>query len=154
MPFVTPDVHLQIIDFVIFAIANLVNLFISGIFLARRAGQEQIENALGLVLVTFTFPLAILIIWNGALGREWWTLVLPSLLVGYLLVELLLDYIFKIDFRHTTLLWPYLLIYYLALMGMIGYCFLVKPLYGFITLASYLINLAATWCSYTRVGHG
>ncbi len=145
---------MQTIDFVLFAIANLVNLFIGGIFLARRAGQEQIEHAMGLVLVTFTFPLAILIIWNGALGRAWWAVVLPSLLVGYLLLELLLDYILKIDFRNTMLLWPYLLIYYLALMGMIGYCFLVKPLYGFVTLATYFLNLAATWYSYAKVGHG
>ncbi|MBU7009941.1 MAG: hypothetical protein HXS46_04580 [Theionarchaea archaeon] len=86
--------------------------------------------------------------------REWWAIVLPSLLIVFLIVELILDYILKLDFRHTSLLWPYLLLYYVSLWGMIGYTFLIGTFYGGITLGTYFLNLLATWYSYSRVGHG
>ena len=52
------------------------------------------------------------------------------------------------------MLGPYLALYYLGLLGMIGYAFGAGKLYGFITLATYFLNLAATGYSYSRVGHG
>ena len=72
------------------------------------------------------------------------------------MVELLLDYVLEIDFRrtHTRLLGPYLALFYLGQMGLIGYAFVVQPVYGFVTLATYFLNLLATWYSYSRVGHG
>ena len=58
------------------------------------------------------------------------------------------------DFRHTRLLGPYLGLYYLALMGMVGYSFSIGKPYGAVTPATYLLQLLATWYSYARVGHG
>jgi hypothetical protein len=69
-------------------------------------------------------------------------------------VEFVLDYWLELDFRHSRLLGPYLLLYYLALMGMIGYSFQVGRVFGFVTLATYFLQLAATGYSYRKVGHG
>ena len=63
-------------------------------------------------------------------------------------------YILQINFRSTRLLGPYLLLYYLAILGMIGYSFQIGKTYGFITLLTYFINQIATFYSYFRVGHG
>jgi hypothetical protein len=60
----------------------------------------------------------------------------------------------KLDFRSTALLWPYLLVFYVALMGMIGYSFLIKKSFGYVTLCTYFLALLATWYSYAKVGHG
>jgi hypothetical protein len=49
---------------------------------------------------------------------------------------------------------PYLLLFYLALMAMIGYSFLLGKTYGYITLATYFLHMAATAYSYGRVKHG
>jgi len=76
------------------------------------------------------------------------------LLILFLVIELLFDYILKLEFRKTALLWPYLTIFYVAEMAMIGYSFLIKKSYGFITLGTYLLSLLATWYSYAKVGHG
>jgi hypothetical protein len=83
--------------------------------------------------------------------RPWWTIILPGLLVIYNAVEFVLDCLMKFDFRHLRWLDPYLGLYYLALMGMIGYSFAIGKPFGFITLTTYFINLAATAYSYTRV---
>jgi hypothetical protein len=144
----------QAIDMVLFLVANLVNLLIIGIMLSRPFGLKRLERMLGLGAIACAVPAGLALWLNAASGREWWAIVLPALFVGYLILELILDYILRLDFRHTRLLWPYLLVYYVALNAMIGYTFLVDRVYGTITLATYLLGLLATWYSYSRVGHG
>lgn len=87
-------------------------------------------------------------------GREWWTYVLPSIFIAFLVLEIVLDYILKIEFRTTPLLGPYLLLYYAAIFGMIGYSFRIGKKYGFITLVTYFLSQIAALYSYTQVGHG
>lgn len=82
--------------------------------------------------------------------RACWAIVLPLPLILYCLVELELDYILKLDFRNTGLVWLYIFIFYLALWGMIGYAFLIGRTYDFISLATYFICLVATWYGHTQ----
>jgi hypothetical protein len=144
----------RIIDLGVFTIANLVNLLLVGIFLSRPSGLVKVEYILGLVMVSLILPVGLAILLNAMARREWWTIVLPLLLILYLVIELLFDYILKLEFRNTALLWPYLLVFYVALMAMVGYSFLVKKSYGFVTLGTYFLGLLATWYSYAKVGHG
>lgn len=139
-------------DLAIVVIANVVNVFMIGIFLSRPLGLKTLERALGLIQIALIVPIAIVVIANLRAGREWWTVALPVLLIAFLLLELMLDYVLKIDFRRTRLLGPYLGLYYLSLMGMIGYSFGVGKPYGAVTLATYLLQLLASWYSYARVG--
>ncbi len=142
------------VDIVLFVVANLVNLLVIGIFLARPQGLERVESILGLVLVAMALPVGVVLTLNVLQHREWWTIVLPLPLILFCILELLFDYVLKLEFRETALLWPYLGTFYLALMGMIGYSFSIGKGYGFVTLGTYFLNLLATWYSYSRVGHG
>ena len=144
----------EAVDLALFLIANLVNLLIIGIMLSRPFGLQRLERMLGLGAVACAVPAGLAVMLNAAGGREWWAILLPALFVGYLILELILDYVLRLDFRNTRLLWPYLLVYYVALNAMIGYTFLVDRVYGAITLATYLLGLLATWVSYSRVRHG
>jgi hypothetical protein len=144
----------RMIDTAIFIIANLVNLLLVGIFLSRPKGLKRVEYVLGLIIVAMILPVGIAIILNVLGKREWWAIVLPLIFFVFLVAELFLDYILKLDFRKTKLLGPYLFVYYLALMAMIGFSFLIGRPYGYITLSTYFLNLFATWYSYSKVGHG
>jgi hypothetical protein len=143
-----------IVDTGIFIIANVINLLLVGIFLSRPKEKKKIEHILGLFVVAMILPVGLAIILNVMGKREWWAVVLPSILILFLAVELLFDYILKFNFRKTRWLWPYLLLYYSAMMAMIGYSFLIGNPYGFITLFTYFLGLFATWYSYAKVGHG
>jgi hypothetical protein len=142
------------LDLIVVLIANLINLILSLIFLNRVFGRAEWEHRLGYGTVLVAFPLAAIAVSNLVGGRSWAFWVLPLVMVVYLAVEFLLDYVLKLDFRHTALLGPYLLIYYLAMFALIGYAFLAGKPYGFVTLITYFLNLAATFYSYARVGHG
>jgi len=138
-------IDFRIIDISLFVIANLVNLLIIGVFLCRPKGLARVEHILGIIIVTMALPVSIAVFFNILGKREWWTIVLPLLLILFFLVELLFDYILNLDFRNTALLWPYIFIYYLSIMGMIGYSFLIGRSYGFVTLSIYFLSLIATW---------
>ena len=83
-----------------------------------------------------------------------WMVLLPGLMVLSLLVELLRDYISKIEFRQTWIRGPSLLLYYAAQMSLIGYAFIVNRIFGFITLTTYFFSLDATGYSLRKVGYG
>ena len=148
------SVDFRIIDIGLFVIANLINLLLIGIFLSRPKGLKKAEHILGLFVVAMILPVGVAIVLNILEKREWRTIFLPMILILFLKIELLFDYILKLNFRKTRLLWPYLLLYYLAMMAMIGYSFSIGNTYGFVTLSTYFLGLFATWYSYSTVGHG
>jgi hypothetical protein len=143
-----------IIDFSVFVIANLTNLLLALMFLFRGSGRAKAGSGFGWAAVILGIPLLAAAILNALGGRPWWSYILPGLLVLYDLVEFVLDHLLKFDFRRSRWLGPYLGLYYLALMGMIGYSFAVSRPFGFVTLVTYFINLAATAWSFARVQHG
>lgn len=147
-----PELYRKV-DLPVFGLANLFNFIMVFVFLARIRGASHLPFV-GLLWGVFVLILVILTALNTTAGRDWWAIVLPALFAVFLMLEILLDYILKLDFRSTRLLGPYLLLYYLSLFGMIGYTFQIGKTYGFFTLVTYFIHQAATFHSYFRVGHG
>jgi hypothetical protein len=147
------DRWVRIVDLLVVAVANLMNLLLMGMFLLRAWKKPSAGRLLGWVAVGMALPLAAALGYNLMEGRGWPFWLLPSLTIAYCMVELLLDGILKIDFRQGKLLGIYLAVYYLGLMAMIGYGFLAGKLFGFVTLLTYFANLAATAFSFKQVGH-
>ena len=141
------------VDLTVFTLANLMNIIMVIIFLSRVRGAPR-SSIVGVIWVGFIVVLSIVVVLNVKGRREWWTIALPSLMIAFLILELILDYILQIDFRNTRLLGPYLLLYYAAILGLIGYTFQIGKRYGFITLLTYFMNQIATFYSYFQVGHG
>jgi CubicO group peptidase (beta-lactamase class C family) len=132
------------IDLAVVVAANLYNLLMTSIFFTRPRGWRRFERVVGLIMVALALPLGAAVVLNLLANRAWWFVVLPLPLILHCVVELLLDYILKLDFRKTRWLGPYLGLFYLGQMGLIGYAFAVQPIYGFVTLATYLLCLGAT----------
>jgi hypothetical protein len=141
------------LDLAVVIIANLVNLVLCLIFLNRVFGRAAWEQGLGYASVVMALPLAVIAAANLLGGRSWAYGLLPLVMVAYLALEYVLDYLLKVNFRQTRLLGPYLLLYYLGLFALIGYAFLAGRLYGFVTLLTYFLNLGATFYSYRKVGY-
>ena len=150
----TSTINERTVDWVVFISANLFNLFIICIMLSRPFGLEGFEKVIGILNILLVIPLTVAVILNFASGRDWLSFMLPLVMIAFLILELLLDYVLRIPFRETSLLWPYLALFYLSAWMMIGYTFLVDKTYGFITLITYFLSLAATAYSYSQVGHG
>lgn len=131
----------DLIDLGVILCVNLYNLLLVVMFWARVAENPGLARAAGIGTLVLALPLALLALSNWRLNRDWWRVVLPLLLVAFLGVELVLDYLLKIDFRQGRLLGPYLLLYYLASMVMVGYAFLVSVPAGAVTLVTYFLQV-------------
>jgi len=148
---------LRIVDLGVFVIANIINVLLVVMLMARARAmtrETRVEYVIGLAVVAMALPLAAAVVVNVIGRREWWSWALPLVTIAYLILEFVLDHALKVDFRHSGLLTPYLILFYLGQFAMIGYSFAVGKPYGFITLVTYFINLAATFYSYARVRHG
>jgi hypothetical protein len=86
----TMQLDYRIVDLGLALIANLVMILIIGIMLSRPFGLKRLERYLGLVSVACALPVALAVVLNALGGREWWTIVLPALLVAFLVLELIL----------------------------------------------------------------
>ena len=142
------------IDFAAVFSANFFNLLMVGIMLSRLKGQQRLERFWGMIGVTLIFPLFGVFIYNIYAARDLWKIFLPGLFIVFLLVEWGLDYVLKYPFRQSRWLGAYLLLFYLAQWGMIGYGFISGPIAGYVTLVTYFLSLGATAYSYKKVGHG
>ena len=144
----------RVVDIIVVIVANLFNLIIVGVMFSRPTGLKKLEYYIGLLNISLILPLGTALVFNISNDRERWTMILPGLLILYLVIELLLDYVFRFPFRQTRWLAPYLGLFYLAQWMMIGYAFVVDTVYGAVTLGTYFISLGATAYSYRKVGHG
>jgi hypothetical protein len=138
------NLEARTIDIGVVTLANLVNLMMAGLFIGRATGHPRIEQWLGILVVAAAVPAAAAIWINAAQHRPGWTILLPVPLILFCLFELLLDFVLHVPFRTGRLLGPYLAIYYLALLALIGYAFGTARSLGFLTLATYFLNLIAT----------
>lgn len=77
-------------------------------------------------------------------------LVSNSLIVIYLLLELLLDYVFLIPFRESLVMHvPYILVFYAAEFSILGVSFRLSRRMGFVVLASFFVLLGCLVFSYS-----
>lgn len=97
-------------------------------------------------------PLLILAITSMVQQREWWTCGLPFILVGFIIVEVVIDYILKLEFRQIWLVGPYLLLFNVSNMFMVGYTFLVRLTLGFVTLVIYFVMTALSIYARMKTG--
>ena len=91
------------------------------VFIARLVGSTRTEHLLGLLLIALVIPLLYLLFAARGAGRPPIYFIQLGLMIVYLLVELALDYIFKIDFRSVRWMTiTYVTLFFAATGGMLG----------------------------------
>ncbi|MHB0875974.1 MAG: hypothetical protein ACYC5O_08015 [Anaerolineae bacterium] len=142
------------LDTIVVVLANVANLLVIAVFLARARQRPDLSHAAGIPLMILALPIALAAALNAAGARPWWMAWLLVPFVVHCAMELWLDYLRPGDFRRTWLLVPYLAVFYAGVIGLVGYGFAVSRGAGFVTLATYLLGLVATGYSYRVAGHG
>jgi len=87
------------------------------------------------------FALGYFAFFNKKNKRDKWDVYLLIPIFLFFVVELILDYILSFDFRSTAIAGPYVLLYFVGLWGLIGYGFRFDKKWGFVTLATYFLNM-------------
>ena len=91
------------------------------IFIFRLMNLPKVEYWIGLVLVFSVLPLGYLLYTAPALNRPSIFYIQLILMISFLLIELFLDYIFRVEFRQTRwMVITYVTIFFASTGGMIG----------------------------------
>jgi hypothetical protein len=120
--------------------ANLINVLVIAVFIARLSNRPKIEYWLGIALISSLVPLAYLFITAFGFRRPFLYFIQIGLMITYLVVELLLDYIFKVDFRQNQgIVLPYVMLFFAGTGGMIGVASHAGKVWTVVTVISFLI---------------
>lgn len=103
-----------IIGFTILVTSNLIFIF-------RLLGFSKIEYWTGVIFILTSLPIIYLLIKANEHQRPAIYYIQLSVMLTFILVELFLDYIFKVDFRNTRwIVISYATLFFAATGGMIG----------------------------------
>ena len=121
-------------------LANLINVLLVFLFIARLKEKIKIEYWAGIALILLLFPLAYLFYTGIYLSRPALYFVQIGLMILYLIVEWLLDYVLKIKFRQTKwLVILYVTLFFAATGGMIGVASLAGKFWMYTTIGTFFI---------------
>lgn len=91
------------------------------VFVTRLLGAPGIGHWIGYLEFLLAIPLVYLLATAPALDRPWLYYIQIGLMLAWLVVEAVLDYILKIDFRHTPwMVVSYVVLFFAGTGGMLG----------------------------------
>lgn len=142
--------QLDIFDLLFVVTAVVFNIQIIGIYIARQQGRDELVKIFGLFTIAQALPLAIVFINHLWSGSESWIRVGFTVILFYLIVELLLDFIYKVDFRGNPALHiPYILLFYGVEFSLIAIAFSINTASGYLVSFSFwtllLCLIAINW---------
>lgn len=98
-----------------------INTLMIILFLSRLKNMPKFEHYLGILVIMNIFPLAYLLVQSFRDKRPALYFIQIGLMIAYLFLELILDYILKIDFRQNlSIVIPYIILFFTATGGMLG----------------------------------
>jgi hypothetical protein len=140
-------------DLIFVLSAVMFNLLIAAIFIAQKLGQEKLVRIFGILWLWLIVPLALVFVSYWLDGREPLILIGFGLVFFYMLVELLLDYVFKVDFRAKAITHvPYILLEYVALFSLIFIAFDVHQGWGWaVTICFWILMGSLVFLYWDRI---
>jgi hypothetical protein len=121
-------------------LANLINLSAIIIFIFRLLDKPEIGHWVGIITVLCIFPLIYLLYIARQYNRRGIYYVWTGLMIVFIIVEFLVDWYPKIDFRdNIALVIPYVMLFFGATGGMIGVASLAGKRWTVVTTISFLI---------------
>lgn len=135
--------RLDLYDLLFVATAVVFNIQVMGIYVAGKQQRIDIVRRLGTAVISLALPIGIVLLNDLINGAARWILFGLVLILIYLLVELLADFIFKIDFRSKPVLHiPYIILFYLAEIAFIRIAFSISTVAGYLVSVSFWLLLA------------
>jgi len=121
-------------------LANVINVSTISIFVARLLGKAEIGHWIGIIILLSIIPLFYLLYSAKSLSRATIYYIWVGLMILFIIVEFLVDWFPKIDFRNNLpIVIPYVMLFFGATGGMIGVASLAGRRWAIITITSFLI---------------
>lgn len=134
-------------------IANVNNLLLISIFIARIYHYHKIEHVLGIVFIVSILPLMWMFLKAIEMSRPFMYFLQLGLMISFIIAELILDYILKLEFRQNrSIVIPYVMLFYASFGGMIGIAGERGKHWMIITIITFLVMVSVSFLMYFRTG--
>jgi hypothetical protein len=134
-------------------LAVLIYLLVILVFSSRMLGNSRAEHTLGAILIVLGLPLLYLLVNAPAHGRPLLYYIQLSLMLAYLVVELLLDYVLKLEFRSVRWMTiAYVTLFFGATGGMIGVASHAGKPWTFASVALFLVMAVLAFVQRAKTG--
>jgi len=125
----------------LFAGSSVVfNFAVSGVYIASKIDNQALLKFFGAIVVILIIPFAISLIGYIKVKAKKRIIISHIIILGYLFLEVILDYVLKIPFREILALHvPYIMIFYAAAFSMIGVTRAIGKKTGRLFLATFFL---------------
>jgi hypothetical protein len=126
---------------ILFIVSVIIfNISVSGVYLASKFDNGILLQIFGAIVVLLSIPFTISLIGYIKNKAEKKIIISLVIILLYLVLEIVFDYILKIPFRDILALHIlYIIVFYAAAFSMIGVSFNINKKMGFIVLTTFWI---------------
>ena len=129
---------MSVFDLTFVLCAVIFNLLIIGIYISSRHELVGLRSTLGKIVIALGIPLSVVFIEYAVTGRPARILLYTAFILIYLVVEIVLDFVLKIEFRKKPVLHiPYIVLFYAASFGLVGVSFSINETWGYIVATTF-----------------
>jgi len=118
----------------------IFNIAVSGVYLTSKFNNQVLLQYFGAIVVLLSIPFTISLIGYIKAKAKKKIIISHIIILFYLLLEVMLDYVLKIPFREILILHVlYIIVFYAATFSMIGVACTISRKMGLMVLVTFLI---------------
>jgi len=127
-------------DLIFICSSIIFNISVSFLYVVTKLGDTALTQVFGGVAILLIVPFTVTLLGYVRAKEKKRTIISNGIVLFYLFLELLLDYVLRIPFREILAIHvPYIIVFYAALFSMIGVSFEKNKRMGYIVIITFLI---------------
>ena len=130
----------KLLDLIFICSSIIFNISVSALYVATKLGDMVIVQVCGAIVISLIVPFAITLLGYVREKAKRRTLMSNGVILFYLSLELVLDYVLRIPFREMMAIHvPYIIVFYAALFSMISVSFEKDKKMASVVIVTFLI---------------
>jgi len=130
----------KLIDLVFICSSIFLNVSVSLVYVVTKLGDMALTQVFGGITVAMIVPFAVTLIGYLRTKESKKTVISNAIVLFYLVLELLLDYILQVPFRQILAIHvPYIIVFYAALFSMMAVSYEKNKRMGYVVIATFWI---------------
>jgi hypothetical protein len=135
-----PNYLYKLHDILFVGSSIIFNLAVSGVYIASKIDNQTLLKVFGTIVVLLIIPFTISLIGYIKAKAKRKIIISHIIILCYLFLEVMLDYVLKIPFREILALHvPYIIVFYAATFSMIGVARTISRKMGLLVLSTFLV---------------
>jgi hypothetical protein len=130
----------KLIDTIFICSSVIFNISVSALYIATKFGDMLLMQVCGGIVISLMVPFTITLLGSMQAKAKKRTIISNGIIIAYLLLELVLDYVLRIPFREILAIHvPYIVVFYAALFSMIAVSFEKNKKMGYAVIVTFLM---------------